>query len=776
MSNSDVFISYSRKNSAFARRLIDKLYLSGKDAWVDWEGIPLTAPNWWAEIKAGIEGADSFVFIISLDSMASVVCNLELDYALDLKKRIIPVMYEEVVSRDAFASIADYQPDTAMQERLSGGDPLQIARDNWQRLSHINWIFFRESDEFDAAFVALIRTVETDLPYVKAHTRYLTRALEWQRSKQPGDLLLFGKEIEAAEAWLAKANEYASQSVPEGKSEIVNPLPQAVQRDYIAASRNGQKRRRFLAGSGVLVASLAFAFAVVAALVGVSATRDAALARDDQATATRAVATAIVARGTAEAAVATATQQLFEVQSTATQIPPTLTQAWVVQDIASNFADIMLQENDQFISQIAAVDALVARYADQPLAYYVRGLVYIEQGNLESAIVDFSDAIRLNPNYAEAYSNRGLARYEQGDLESAIADFTDAIGLDANLAQAYVNRGTARYNQGELESAIADFTNAIDLDTTLGEAYYNRAIARYDQSDLDGAIADFSDAIRFNSNLAEAYYNRGRARYDQGDLDDAISDYNEAIRLDTTFAEAYTNRGIARYDQGDLDGAIADYNEAVRLDPTLAEAYSNRGRARYDQGDLDDAIADFTDAIRLNPNLAVAYSNRGSAYGDQGNLGNAIADFNQAIDLNPNYADAYYNRGFARYQEGDEEGAIEDYNNAIRLNPNYAEAYVNRGTARYNQGELEGAIADFTDAIRLNQSLAVAYANRALAYFTRSETSDTRRADLEQTLADLQMAETLGYELPNGARQAIAEIEAELGLMPTPAATVGAGG
>jgi hypothetical protein len=42
---SDVFISYSRKNSAFARRLIDKLNLTGKDAWVDWEGIPLTAPN-----------------------------------------------------------------------------------------------------------------------------------------------------------------------------------------------------------------------------------------------------------------------------------------------------------------------------------------------------------------------------------------------------------------------------------------------------------------------------------------------------------------------------------------------------------------------------------------------------------------------------------------------------------------------------------------------------------------------------------------------------------
>ena len=85
---SDVFISYSRHNSDFARRLIDKLILRGKDAWVDWEGIPLTSPNWWMEIKAGVEAADSFVFIMSPDSMASVVCNMELDYALELHKRI----------------------------------------------------------------------------------------------------------------------------------------------------------------------------------------------------------------------------------------------------------------------------------------------------------------------------------------------------------------------------------------------------------------------------------------------------------------------------------------------------------------------------------------------------------------------------------------------------------------------------------------------------------------------------------------------------------------
>ncbi len=172
---SDVFISYSRKNSEFARKLIDRLTLKGKDAWVDWEGIPLTSPNWWNEIKQGIEQADSFLFIVSPASMAYVVCNMELDYAYAyaLNKRVIPLIYEDVESRDSFASIADFKPDEAMTERLGGKDPLLIARDNWNQLSHINWIFFRADDDFDDVFEKLVETVETDLSYVKAHTRNL---------------------------------------------------------------------------------------------------------------------------------------------------------------------------------------------------------------------------------------------------------------------------------------------------------------------------------------------------------------------------------------------------------------------------------------------------------------------------------------------------------------------------------------------------------------------------------------------------------------------------
>src|SRR5689334_17489928 len=89
---SDVFISYSRKDGEFAHRLVDALEKAGRDSWVDWEGIPYSA-DWMLEIEAGIDEANSFVFIISPNSLCSRVCNLEVEYARANQKRIIPILY-----------------------------------------------------------------------------------------------------------------------------------------------------------------------------------------------------------------------------------------------------------------------------------------------------------------------------------------------------------------------------------------------------------------------------------------------------------------------------------------------------------------------------------------------------------------------------------------------------------------------------------------------------------------------------------------------------------
>ncbi|MEG4581289.1 tetratricopeptide repeat protein [Microcoleus sp. MON1_C5] len=108
--------------------------------------------------------------------------------------------------------------------------------------------------------------------------------------------------------------------------------------------------------------------------------------------------------------------------------------------------------------------------------------------------IDFNEAIRLNPNDAEAYHCRGVVHYQQGDLKRAIADFNEAIRLAPNYAKAYSNRGAVRLLQGDIEGAMADYNEAIRLEPKDADAYFTRAKARNEQRDIQGAINDFQKA------------------------------------------------------------------------------------------------------------------------------------------------------------------------------------------------------------------------------------------------------------------------------------------
>ncbi|MCB9452559.1 MAG: tetratricopeptide repeat protein [Anaerolineaceae bacterium] len=258
-----------------------------------------------------------------------------------------------------------------------------------------------------------------------------------------------------------------------------------------------------------------------------------------------------------------------------------------------------------------------------------------DDDDLDGRIADYTEAIRLNPNYAEAYSRRGGNHASKGEYEGAMRDYNEALRINPREPIAYNNRGSARKAQGDLDGAMADYNEAIRLNPKLAAAYNNRGVAHQAQGDLDGAMADYNEAIRLNPQYAEAYNNRGNARSDNGDLDGAIADYSEAIRINPQDVTAYYNRGSIRHDKDDLNGTIADYNEAIHLNPQYAPAYLNRGFAHHGIGDLNGAIADYNEAIRLNPQYADAYNNRGEVFFAQQQFQKAHSDFSKANELKP---------------------------------------------------------------------------------------------------------------------------------------------
>ena len=214
---------------------------------------------------------------------------------------------------------------------------------------------------------------------------------------------------------------------------------------------------------------------------------------------------------------------------------------------------------------------------------------------------------------AKTYFMWGNTKYDLGDYKGAITDYTHAIRLNPDDADAYYNRGIAKSKLGQHFAAIADYDIAIRLNPDDADAYLNRGIAKMHLGQHFAAIADYDIAIRLNPDYAKAYYNRGNAKGHLGQHFAAIADYDIAIRLNPDYARAYYNRGIAKGKLGQHFAAIADYDIAIRLNPDYADAYNNRGIAKSNLGQHFAAIADYDIAIRLNPDYATAYYNRGIA-------------------------------------------------------------------------------------------------------------------------------------------------------------------
>ncbi len=381
--------------------------------------------------------------------------------------------------------------------------------------------------------------------------------------------------------------------------------------------------------------------------------------------------------------------------------------------------------------------------------FLARGQKRQNNGNLDGAMDDFCEAIKLDPACLAAYIFRGGIKVEKGQFDAAIADYNKVLELDPTSAEAYILRGKAKVEQGDIEGATADYKKSVDilspdaasngytadsnrvkcssnsaiadcvgprrLASAISNALLSRGVDKQDKGDLDGAIDDYSCAARFDPFSAIAYYNRGKARRVVGELKGAIADFTEVLRFDPKkSSRTYCWRASVKGEAGDMDGAIEDATLAIAQDATNDTAYSIRGGAKRSKGDTNGAIEDCNVAIKLNRYNARAFNHRGAAKQDIGEYHDAIVDYDQAIEIEANYASAYNNRGTSKAIINDKNGAEKDYLEALKINPQFAAAHNNLGNLRMYSGNVSEAIKHWKKALKYKETLKSMHPNLAI--------------------------------------------------------------
>lgn len=213
----EVFVSYSRKDFEFAQRLTAELQKCELEFWIDWEGT-LSTVDGWKEIEKGIEAAEVYLFLISPDSIKSKVCGQEIDTAVKNGKRIIPTV---------------------------------VGETNWQdtppNLRHLNYIFFRQGDDFAAYIKILLGAIYTNYEGVATYRRLQVKALDWERNGKDNGFILRGMDQFDAEQDLAT-------------NTSKDPQPFDLQQEYVYESQKAVDRllelARFFENKGRIESAL----------------------------------------------------------------------------------------------------------------------------------------------------------------------------------------------------------------------------------------------------------------------------------------------------------------------------------------------------------------------------------------------------------------------------------------------------------------------------------------------------------------------------------------
>jgi tetratricopeptide (TPR) repeat protein len=214
---------------------------------------------------------------------------------------------------------------------------------------------------------------------------------------------------------------------------------------------------------------------------------------------------------------------------------------------------------------------------DQAYGHFQRGVAYERKNDLDHAIQDDSEVIRLMPHEYMAYVHRGYAYQRKGDLEHALADLNQAIQFDPEMSIAWANRSEVYRLKGDYARAIEDSSHVIKLEPKNFMAWNNRCYFRAIAGQLDDALADCNRSLAIHPDFPATLDSRGFTYLRMKKYDLAIRDYNDALRQDSKKAPSLYGRGLARRAQHDPAGSQADIAAAKSIDAKIEQTFKSYG-------------------------------------------------------------------------------------------------------------------------------------------------------------------------------------------------------
>jgi len=148
---------------------------------------------------------------------------------------------------------------------------------------------------------------------------------------------------------------------------------------------------------------------------------------------------------------------------------------------------------------------------------------------------------RRTKKESRKYNNLGVTSFHNGAYEMARDQFLQAVKLDPDFAEAYNNLGLTHTELSEEEKATEAFKRAVELNPSLHAPYNNLGYVLYKQGNYEQAVEMYNEALGRSTRNGLAYTNLGNACYKLGQIDKARDAWTKALELDPGNEKARRN-------------------------------------------------------------------------------------------------------------------------------------------------------------------------------------------------------------------------------------------
>lgn len=270
-----------------------------------------------------------------------------------------------------------------------------------------------------------------------------------------------------------------------------------------------------------------------------------------------------------------------------------------------------------------------------PTTLLARATAYMGAGDLDKALADLDEAIRLKSDQAECYLARGAIHRFREQYDKAMADFQTAAKYDKRPYKSHLEFATTHALRGDPIAAKTEINKAVELAPEIYLGYLARAFIHQEYGENDLALADFNKAAALAPQTAEVIFAKANMEVMLGRNTQAEQTLKGARAVCDGIPDWYVMLYLVLKSLNKNEESLALLDDLVSKTPHQWNGYNLRGQHYAANRDFEKALIDFDKAISIAPKAVEPKMNKATVLAALKRPQEALAMLNTLIAEHP---------------------------------------------------------------------------------------------------------------------------------------------